>query len=52
MKGKRDKRMTNSVQIVRNNTKTKRELVLEKESTMRISKKRKGVCKTHRRERE
>ena len=32
--------------------KTKRELVLEKESTMRISTKRKGVCGTHERERE
>ena len=32
--------------------KTKRELVLEKESTMRISTKRKGVCGTHERRRE
>ena len=32
--------------------KTERELVLEKESTMRISTKRKGVCGTHERRRE
>ena len=36
MKGRRDKRMTNLVQTVRNSTKTERELVLE----MRISTKR------------
>ena len=32
--------------------KTERELVLEKGSTMRISTKRKGVCRTHERRRE
>ena len=32
--------------------KTERELVLEKESTLRISTKRKGVCGTHERRRE
>ena len=38
--------------VKQDNGKIERELVLEKESTMRISTKRKGVCETHERRRE
>ena len=51
MKGMREKRMRNRFKLSRIVLKTERELVLEKESILRISTKRKGVCKTHERER-
>ena len=53
MKGMREMKMREiPFKLSRMILQTERELVLEKESTMRISTKRKGVCGTHERWRE